>query len=226
MKKVLVGVLALGLMAGAANAATLRLSWEGGSTAPRDIAPSGSATIQVWMDLLAGDTLSGVFFEYRTLPAMSVQTTAATAAPTNWSNAVVPTYGIMGQPGVQYQAGAFNPATDSVSGAASILIGTQTVHLMAGSWMPSDNIEIVFDHAADNSSTRTGVVNRTGGFYTIDPRYSSTYSGYYTYGTGAPAITVPKKWAIARNPLVIHVVPEPGSLALIALGGLALIRRR
>ena len=65
-----------------------------------------------------------------------------------------------------------------------------------------------------------------GGDVAFNPNYvAAGYSGYYTWGQGASAISG-RGWSLADNPLKVFNNPEPASLALLLVGGLACLRRR
>lgn len=218
MKKLLLMALLVGVMATGANAAILGLAVQG--LAPDDphdqifeVNPSEEIIIETWVMLRASETLSTVFYGNELAPGATQ--TGVTSALTGW-----PTGGEnlpLGEIGQQTAWGAdpgFNLHFDVDTW---VLIGWQNIHIEGAE---SEFIEIMIAHAT------LGLLDAAGADYTYSPAYEGAYAGYFLYGNGCPGAGGPPFGSQAPDPIVIHVTPEPGSLALLALGGLALIRRR
>lgn len=219
MKKVLLTVLVAGLLASAANAGTFRMNWAGGDQlAEMDI--SDTAVIEVWVDLLAGESVSTLAYSNSSTGAVS-QTDVTTPIP-NWGIGGV--HGPLdGSQQLAVAADAPIP-TNSIHGPGSFILALQTIHLDAGN--PSDVIEV---YGAVNGDATFLLLNESGGGFAWDARYNTYSPGYMAWGDwGNPGWgTNPLKGhQPTPNPLLIHVVPEPGTLALLALGCLGILRRR
>ena len=215
MKKVLLVLLVGGMLATTANAATLWMQFQGGGN-EITVAPSDEIVVEIWFDIAhAGDTVSTVFHENQL--AAGLDQTASVAVPTNWSAGGL--NGPLGPGTNQFAVGADDPLTDSLGGVGSYHVGYQLIHqnIDTGDW------EISFG----DPGTFAQVLDAAGGNYLWWG--DGTYAGYYTYGQGACYVAGNPKTGllpVAADPLIVHCIPEPSSLALLALGGLALIRRR
>ena len=227
MKKFVLVTLTVGLLAGTANAASLYMEWasEGAADPIVDVVPGGSAVINVYMDLVnASDTLAGVGYANSAQPLVSQ--TGTTVVPTNWNNGSF-NGTTLGAGGQQISWYANLPLSDFLAGPASrLLIGTQTVQLSAGSNVGDPDVPVAFQ---DPTVTGMNIQDKTGTAMLWDARYNTTYQGYIAfdnYGNPGWGTNPAKGHQPTANPLLIHIVPEPSALALLALGGFALLRRR
>ena len=218
MKKLLLTALLVGVMATGANAAILGLAVQG--LAPDDphdqifeVNPTDEIIIETWVMLRASETLSTVFYGNVLAPGA---TQNATGTDVNgWADGSVG--GGLGEVG-QQAAFAADPGFNLHFAVDTwVLVGWQAIHIDG---VESDFIEIMI---ADDT---LGLLDEAGGDYIYAPSYEGGYSGYFAYGNGCPGTPPGPYGSQAPDPIVIHVTPEPGSLALLALGGLALIRRR
>ena len=235
MKKVLLVMLVAGLAASTANAATLWMSFPGSggekANAVKEwtLATSETVEIEIYLDMLAGDNFTGGFHSNEPValgpprvPALLDQTAVATPLA-GWS-AAASVGGLLGALGTQVNIADNSPLVPEIVGPASVLWGTQTIHqvdpTLHGEEKGNVDYEITFDHA----TVGLGYLTAGGAAvsYVHNMGWASLYSGYYTYGAGSPG---GNKIAL-RDPLILHHIPEPASLALLALGGIAALRRR
>jgi hypothetical protein len=232
MKKVLATMVAVGLVATAANAATIGLRWAGEPGVQNHVGMTG--TIEVYMTLnsdaqtenAGADTLSTVTFLFDT-PATNLFVTGQTASPPGWNQAGTP-----GPLDVR-QFGAFATVGNSITGgvgvgAGEFVVGTVTL-LVAP---PADGS--VKDIFALIEQDPAGVLDINGAAMVWDRRYNdlgdpSQYANNIAFAEpqfGNPGWGSAMAGQQTAVPLQITKIPEPTSLALVALGGFALLRRR
>jgi hypothetical protein len=223
MKKFVVTVLVVGMAATAADAATLRMNFPGGAT-EWTLAPSETVEVEIWIDLLAGDNFIGGFYSNEDAPGLLQQSTSAplpgwAADPFGDGKILGPTTG------QQVNVGDATPLVQEITGPGSYLWAIQVIHQEADPPPPVD-YDVAFAHDSVNLFFYQNASNPSVNFTYWDPS-GSGYAGYYSYGTGSPYVAGTKQHAgQPANPLILHCVPEPGSLALLVLGGLSLLRRR
>jgi hypothetical protein len=226
MKKFVLLALTVGLLAGTANAASLYMEWaaEGGATATHDMEVGDSAVINIYVDLLAGETFSTLAYANSAQPLVSQ--TGTTVVPANWGNGSF-NGTTLGAGGQQIAFAANNPLVDFLSGPSPYtLIGTQTVQLSAAASPGDPDVPVAFQ-----DPTLAGMLfyDMNGAPFTWDARYNTSYSGYVAfanYGNPGWGLNPAKGHQPTPNPLYINIIPEPSALALLALGGFSLLRRR
>ncbi|MCP4591416.1 MAG: hypothetical protein GY842_11775 [bacterium] len=119
------GVLILGAAAVPLDAATLRMEWASTNGATLDLYSTGEAEVEVWVDLLSGETLSTVIFSNS--PDDYSRQIDTTASASNWADGSVD--GLLGG-SVQQVALAASASTNGIlDGPGTHLMGTQTIRL-------------------------------------------------------------------------------------------------
>ena len=219
MKRVLLAVFVAGLMTASANAYTIGMTWEGHS--PDQMLPAYNSdyiVIETWVHVHDGENLATVFFGNASAPGV-YQVDTSPELPGWVDNS---TDGELGDTGVGQQALWGAPGgVGSVDGPGDFLVGIQIIHFEG--FEESDIIEIYFDIAT------MGVIAADSSEPSWDARYASSYSGYIMFvdfGNPGWGTNPAKGHQPTANPLLIHVTPEPSTLALLALGGLGILRRR
>jgi len=223
MKKGIFSLVAVGLMASAASAATIGLQWVDN---PSDANHDGPGTVQVILQLYNGDVVAGgngdfvcaTGFDCSNIVIDNFQAGDATG----WEASNTGIGSHIGAPDfVGLNGGATFPLSDSVSGPATFIFAQFDV----GFEGPADGTQKGF---AVNfpGNPGGGIVNQQAQGYTWDTRYNTSYSGYIAFDGGYGNPGFGGMGAEVESPLYITKVPEPTSLALIGLGGLALLRRR
>ena len=207
------------LVCAPAGGAIQWMQFEGGLSEVT-LAPSDFINVEIWLDLLPGEEVTGLF--YRNAWAEDVyQTDLSGRAP--WQLGADIVHGRLGDPTQWVHFFTANP----VVGPGSFLIGTQTLHL--GQWNPvppnPPYYEVMFD---GDPTVSSGLLDDNLLPIPFDPpAVDLGYSGYYTWGQGASAISGKSAFGdydLPADPLLIHI-PEPAALTLLALGALAILRR-
>lgn len=228
MKKALLTLTAVGLMATAANAALIGAKWAGHD----DQKNFGNGTVEVWLQLfdlpLAGggtEGTAGLFFEFATTNAPNLSIgNFQTGLGGQWNAGGIPGDLSTGS-GTQFVVSTPN-AGDNLVNPGAYLMGTFDVTI---SGPLDDSTKQIFLGA---HITGNGVFDTAGTRMAWDSRYatlgsSTGYGGYVAYmNWGNPGWGNTTMGQPTPNPLLITKTPEPTSLALVALGGFALLRRR
>jgi hypothetical protein len=242
MKKGLLGILAVGMITSAANAGTLGMRFAGGGTEIA-MAPGDTATVEITFAMTSLDKavhrVTGIDARLDVGPLAasatgdyvqdgSVKNAVTSVTPgafANWNTAASSTtpapfngsfFFSAGDP-----AGASGP-TGNLTNQAPVVIMSFTIQKLVFeegdtfiAFRMLDPLPAVYN-GPNQWLNRFGYQTINGGqqFETAggnpgDDRPQDTYHGYETLA-----------------PLVIHNVPEPSALALLALGGFAAMRRR
>jgi len=249
MKKVLLGILAVGLTATAANAATLGLRFAGGATEVTMANPSDSATIEVvltWNGTLdqgknpsktsggnfrfdVGSLAPGVGGNYIQDGSDKFVVTGHGTTNVGWNTDGSSAAGSV------FNRSFFFAAEDptganliTAPGGTTVVLGSFTIHkALAG----VGDTYIAF-RVEDPLPSLSEGPTAWGGRWQYSTQLSRNQWLMNDAGVSAPGNPgdADPRWVShgyeTLNPLVIHNVPEPSALALLALGGLAMLRRR
>jgi len=254
MKKGLLGILAVGMLTTAANAGTLSMRFAGGGTEVTLDGGSQSVTIEVLITMgaqdgpktpsrltgldlrfdvgsivageaaSAGATNAGYVPEYVSDGSTKFVTTGVSSPIAGWSNGAtilgdfnrLGTFASTGDP-----AGLIGP-TGATLGTTHVM--SITIHKAS---FEAGDTAIVFREesplpALYNGSAAWG--NRFG--YAVENGRNQFIEGDGSAGDADPRFAPYHGYATTFAPLIIHNVPEPSSIALMVLGGLAALRRR
>jgi hypothetical protein len=245
MKKGLLGILAVGMMATAADAATLSMRFVGGGN-EATMGVSDSATIEVLITMGVNDgpkspsrltgadlrfdvgsTADAGFGPYVVADSGNggngkFSVTGATAFP-GWSTAA--TSGVGGPFNGDFFLSGGDPAgVAGPTGTApgSFVILTFTIHK---DFFAEGDTYIVFRNGAALPALSNGGAAWTNRFgYDTEVARNQFLQGQGSSGDAGPQYAYHGYETF--EPLIIHNIPEPSALALLALGGFAALRRR
>ena len=213
MKKAL-ALLVVGVLATSANASIVYMEFDDGATTIA-AAPTDSITVHIYLDLF-DEFISPPFppfpaeevgsFQATFLAQMGLWQDDTMVLPEGWEDGSVD--GEL-DAGAQQINWSRSPTGSILMGPGVYEVGTVTMHVAEGTVYDADSpLELAF---WDEFSFPR---NPAGNAQTYDQASAEArIPGFYGYGSGGP-----------DAPLTI--TPEPASFALLALGGLAALRRR
>lgn len=232
MKKTLLVLIVAGAMATTANAATLWMQFDDG---PADQGPypkdeitlfvSETAVLSIYFDLHHElDNLESVAFQMEN--ALGLTSLSDFAVPAGWVSQSNHGYLAEGA-GPNFYGAWFGPKIGPAA-IGSYLIAEVVIH-QNEEFILTD-YDIAFKHDPLIAGLPLITYETQGGGaaeYEFDPnKANGSYSGYYTYGQGSPGAKAGVGNKAPRDPLIVHCIPEPASLSLLVLGGIAALRRR
>ncbi len=211
MRKVLLGVALFGLVASGANAALLFL--DAGGSGSLDLAPGQSGDMSLMITIREID-LGGFAFTFAFLNDDD-----------DTANGEVDVTGLTEGIGSIYDRDAFVLPADiswAVNNEYGLLMGNGPDG-PGSAWGPGTYVldTLALTHNGASTEGTVAVTFEKGG---RAPQIFSDQLTLYAWGFGFDNII--GGFADPGAPFEINLVPEPASLALVAFGGLALLRRR
>ncbi|MCB9867575.1 MAG: hypothetical protein H6816_13200 [Phycisphaerales bacterium] len=187
------------------SAATVRMNWVDASSNSLDLLAGLPAEMDIWVDLIAGEELSGINFS--NVSVEGIVRTALTVHPNGWARAPVDGFPI----GVDEQV-SFSALSSlyNLAGPGSFKIGTQTVRLEK--FQPSEILPIAFAHPV-------WVLDGQGTPYTWNALRHTTdpeFVAYGDYGNEGWESSPPGKGQPTANPLYAHSIHSPDQLSVSA----------
>jgi len=237
MKKILASFLAVGLFAVAANADTIGVRW---ADTPGAAGHDGGGTVEVVLvknpyggsgstapDPNFSSVIAGIAFNFaganKTLPADEnlVVGNYATSIP-SWATNT--------QDGAMATARFALGGLQTLTGAGEFVLGTFDVSFTGPADQTIKAFTIRLPQEAiglgDGAGQRVTWNSVTSVYGNNDYSYKSVSFGSGLFGNPGWGTKAGANAQMTPNPLFITKVPEPTSLALVALGGFALLRRR
>lgn len=162
---------------------------------------------------------------------------AAPTSPFGWvTGASDPVGGQIGSPGGYFLAGSDTAGTHRIAATGAqfdTLVLSVLLHKSPDYSLATTYLSFMEYVPGGVGSGVIPAVYMTGSNWTLlfgYPGHTTTGPKQFTMGTGNPgdnpSFYDPYHGYDIGAPLIVHNIPEPGSLALLALGGLALLRRR
>jgi len=237
MKKVLISMLAVALMATAADATLIGLRWKDAPAQQSlDVATGAPAVVQVYITTMAGDLkLQGIGGRLQawdnaaanTATTSIVNETAVAAPLPGWVVSAPPVTTLGPLNAALTQFGTFQPIDGAGVGnvAGTYILAEIT---LTHTEVATKNIYLTLDRNTVSLFSDGG--NQPYSDLTTQGKWDRTKanvnSGYIAYGNwGNPGWGGAAKGQQTPNGLILHT-PEPASLALLVLGGIAALRRR
>lgn len=232
MKRLLLMALVVGMVATAANAATIGMKWAGTDDQKIFAAPSDTVAVDIILTIYATgpaqEGVSGVGYVNMPVVDGNLIQIGLVADPlgqldaAGWSWGSGGADGALGD-GTQQVAFFAAGSGDLAMTPGEYVIGRQLLHLADDSPIGGENKEIKFDHAFG-----VDVFNAAGASMLFNLAKSTTYyyAGYPGYVSYSHFGNPGWKQQQDPNPLLLGKIPEPASLALLALGGVAVLRRK
>jgi hypothetical protein len=244
MKRVLLVALSVALFASVANAqgtGTIWLAVPGGGNQVNMLV-SETAVVQLWMEYTSSDPyarLLGVIsqLQYRTQNGVDFEVTGFQASP-DLPAGLPGSQLFRASRGILDQDNDGNPDTFGLGNIDDYQFQGDVNALPAGGWSASMGLfgnegqlllDTIIIHGVNDTLTLS---NRIMFNQSIFPRYTegTLYGDGVIKSEDNDILDVPFGMGTGINklvPMYVHIsVPEPGSLALLAFGGLAAIRRR